>query len=64
MIALIEINEADLEGLKIPFTVYALYNDSNSKKVRALYGELSAKRKEMSEVYKKIDAIKVEEAHE
>ena len=62
MIALIEIDEAQIEGLKIPFTVYALYNDSNSTKVRALYMELSAKRKEMAEIYKKIDEIKVDEA--
>ena len=61
MIALIEINEVDIEGLDIPFTIYALYNDSNSTEVRALYMDLAAKRKEMSEIYKKIDKIKVDE---
>ena len=61
MIALIEIDEREIEGLKIPFTLYALYNNANSTKVRALYIELANKRKEMSEIYKKIDAIKGDE---
>ena len=61
MIALIEIDEQEIEGLKIPFTLYALYNDSNTTKVRALYKELADTRKQMSEIFKKIDKIKIEE---
>ena len=61
MIALIEIDEVEIEGLKIPFTLYSLYNDGNATKVRALYKELADTRKQMSEIYKKLDKIKVEE---
>lgn len=61
-IALIEINENDIEGLKIPFTIYAIYKDTSAAKIRALYKELAEKRKEIGNIYKKIDELKESES--
>jgi hypothetical protein len=56
-VVLIEVLETDVEKLNIPFTMYAVVSKKNAPKVKALYLELGAKKKEMAEIYRKIDTL-------
>ena len=56
-IALIEVQESDLENIKIPFTLYGIYQATASVKLKSLYLKNSDLRKQMSEVYKQIDKL-------
>ena len=59
-LALIEIDEQDIERLNVPFTVYAIAPKPASKKLQAAYIKLAAIRKEMAEQYKVIDTLQNE----
>ena len=51
MIALIEINEADIENLNVGFTLYGVYNHNASAELKASYLRMADHRKGMSEEY-------------
>ena len=56
-IALIEVEEGNLEQINIPFTLYGVYQATASVKLKALYLKNADLRKQMSDVYKQIDEL-------
>ena len=50
-IALIEVDENELERLKIPFSLYGVYNKNASKELKAAFLEMAQCRKDMSKIY-------------
>ena len=56
-IALIEIAEADVEKIGVPFVLYGVYKENTNKKLKAAYLKMVDIRKEMAEQYKKIEAL-------
>jgi len=57
MIALIEIEEKDIENIGVPFTMYGIYKDNASKKLKAQFLLIADLRKQMSEAYKTMSLL-------
>ena len=56
-IALIEIEESELERLKIPFLLYGIYKKNASPKLKAAFLEMAQLRKDMSKQHQIIEAL-------
>jgi len=56
-IALVEVNEEDIQNMGVPFVLYGIYKENASKKLKAAYLKMAAIRKEMGEQYKVIEAL-------
>ncbi|GAG85272.1 unnamed protein product [marine sediment metagenome] len=62
MVALIEIDEKDIQKLGVPFTLYGIYKHNASKKLKAQFLLIADLRKQMSEAYKVMNSL--EEAND
>ena len=56
-IALVEIDEKDIEGLKCPFLLYGVYKKNASPKLKAAYLTMGELRKQMSEQHKIMESL-------
>ena len=60
-IALIEIDEADIEKLNVGFTLYGVYKNNASPELKAAYLMLGEGRKIMSEAHKTMKELQESE---
>lgn len=60
-IALIEVNEDDVQKLGVAFVLYGVYQNSASKKLQAAFLKMGELRKQMSEQHKIIQALQQSE---
>ncbi len=56
-IALIEVEESELERLTIPFLLYGIYKKNASPKLKAAYLEMAQLRKDMAKQHKVIEDL-------
>jgi len=62
-IALIEIEESELERLKIPFLLYGVYQKNASAELKAAFLEMAQLRKDMAKQHQLIEDLQ-ESEHE
>ena len=60
-IALIEIEESELERLKIPFLLYGVYQKNASPELKAAFLEMAELRKKMADKHQIILALQESE---
>jgi len=63
-IALIEIDEADIEKINVGFTLYGIYKHNASHKLKAAYLMLGEGRKIMSEAHKTMKELQESEQND
>ncbi len=60
-IALIEVDESELERIKIPFLLYGIYQKNASIKLKAAFLEMAQLRKDMAKQHQIIEALQESE---